>query len=57
MVDRQAITDEYDRREKEAGGVAHVDPRQIAVDIAEEMGVPYEHVREVLTEHFVTGPC
>ena len=57
MVDRQTITAEYDRREKEAGGVANVDPKQIAVDIAEEMGIPYEHVREVLTEHFAMGPC
>lgn len=56
MTDRENITAEYDRREKEAGGLEYADPRQIALDIAEEMRLPYEHVRQVLTDHFVTGP-
>lgn len=57
MTDANLIIAEYERREAEAGGLAHADPRQIAVDIAEEIGATYEHVREVLTNHFIAGPC
>ena len=54
---RQTITDEYDRREAEAGGYEYADHDQIAHDIAEEMRISYEHVRDALNDHFALGPC
>lgn len=54
MTDASTIAREYDRREAEAGGLAKANPRQIAEDIAVDLGVPVEHVRSALIDHFST---
>ncbi len=56
MTDRAMIISEYERREKEAGGVAFADMRAIATCIAEEMRLPFAEVRNMLVEHWVARP-
>lgn len=52
MTDRRTLIAEYERREAEAGGLAHADPRAIVEDMAEEAGLTYAEVRDVLSAHW-----
>lgn len=54
MTAREIIA-AYEKREREAGGVAQADPRAIAAAIAAENALPYSRVREVLSVHFTMG--
>jgi len=49
------IVAEYDRREKAAGGVANVEPKAVAYDVARHFDIAYAEVREVLLTAW-TGP-
>ena len=47
------IVQEYERREKCAGGLHMVEPRHIVECIAEEMGVTYQVARNVMVDHWI----
>lgn len=50
MTDRQTILDTYARLEADTGGIAAPggDAKTVAVQVAAELGVTYEEVRDVL---------
>ncbi len=45
---QEAIWCEYQMREDQAGGVANVDPQEIANDIADEWDIPVEDVNDAI---------
>ncbi len=54
-MDRNQIIEEYERRERESGGLAHCDVKAIADKMAEDMNIPREDIVEVLIMHWVKG--
>lgn len=42
----------YQRKEADAGGLAHADPKAILHQIAAETGVAFEDVRRALIDHW-----
>lgn len=51
MTDSQIIA-EYERQEKEAGGVAVVGAKEICNRVAVLLDVPFERVRSVMLDHW-----
>lgn len=55
MIDRSEIIAAYNAREAEADKMLGPDHKAIAERVANELGIPYEDVREVLVDHWC-GP-
>jgi hypothetical protein len=54
MTDRDIINT-FDRIEREHGGYADVDAREVLRLTAETMGLPLEHVRAVMLDEWCCG--
>lgn len=56
MTDKDIIA-EIERRAEGADQMRGPDYRQIVSDVADEAGLPFEHVRGLWLDSFVAGPC